>query len=88
MRTSRFSEEQIIKSLKEVEAGRTIAEVCRELGVSDATFYTWRRKYGGMEVSQAKKLKQMEDENRRLKQLLAEATLDNHALKAALAKNW
>jgi putative transposase len=88
MRTSRFSEEQIIKSLKEVEAGRTIPEICREMGISDATFYTWRRKYGGMEVSQAKKLKQMEDENRRLKQLLAEATLDNQALKAALAKNW
>lgn len=88
MRTSRFSEEQIIKSLKEVEAGRMIPEICREMGISDATFYTWRRKYGGMEVSQAKKLKQMEDENRRLKQLLAEATLDNQALKAALAKNW
>jgi putative transposase len=88
MRTSRFSEEKIIKSLKEVEAGRVIAVVCCDLGVRDATFYTWRRKYGGMEVSQAKKLKQMEDENRRLKQLLAEATLDNHALKAPLAKNW
>ena len=88
MKSSRFTEEQIIRAIKEVEVGRKVADICRELGITDQTFYNWRRKYGGMEVSQAKHLKQLEDENRRLKQLLAEATLDNHALKAALAKNW
>jgi putative transposase len=88
MKSSRFSEEQIIRAIKEVDAGRKVADVCRELGVTDQTMYNWRRKYGGMEVSQAKELKRLEDENRRLKMLLADATLDNQALKAALAKNW
>lgn len=88
MKSSRFTEEQIIRAIKEVDGGRKVPDVCRELGVTDQTLYNWRRKYGGMEVSQAKQLKQLEDENRRLKQLLAEATLDNHALKAALGKNW
>lgn len=88
MKSSRFTEEQIIRAIKAVDAGRKVADVCRELGVTDQTMYNWRRKYGGMEVSQAKQLKQLEDENRRLKQLLAEATLDNQALKAALGKNW
>lgn len=88
MKSSRFTEEQIIRAIKEVDGGRKVTDVCRELGVTDQTMYNWRRKYGGMEVSQAKQLKQLEDENRRLKQLLAEATLDNHALKAALSKNW
>ena len=88
MKSSRFSEEQIIRAIKEVDAGRKVADVCRELGVTDQTMYNWRRKYGGMEVSQAKQLKRLEDENRRLKMLLADATLDNQALKAALGKNW
>lgn len=88
MKSSRFTEEQIIRAIKEVDAGRKVADVCRELGVTDQTMYNWRRKYGGMEVSQAKQLKQLEDENRRLKLLLADATLDNQALKAALGKNW
>lgn len=88
MKSSRFTEEQIIRAIKEVEAGRKLTDVCRELGVTDQTLYNWRRKYGGMEVSQARQFKQLEDENRRLKQLLAEASLDNQALKAALAKNW
>ena len=65
-----------------------MSDVCRELGVTDQTMYNWRRKYGGLEVSQAKHLKQLEEENRRLKMLLGEATLDNQALKAALGKNW
>lgn len=88
MKSSRFTEEQIIRAIKEVDAGRKVADVCRELGVTDQTMYNWRRKYGGMEVSQAKQLKHLEDENRRLKLLLAEATLDNQALKAVVSKNW
>jgi putative transposase len=87
MRRSKFGEEQVIGILREHEAGATTAEVCRRHGISDATFYKWKAKYGGMEVSDAKKLKGLEDENRRLKKLLAEAMLDNAALKDLLGKN-
>ena len=87
MRRSRFSEEQIIGILREHEAGAATGEVCRHHGISDATFYKWKAKYGGMEVSDAKRLKGLEDENRRLKKLLAEAMLDNAALKDLLGKN-
>jgi putative transposase len=76
MRKSRFTEEQIIEALKEHAAGLSAAELCREYGVSDATFYKWRSRYGGMEISDARKLKALEDENRRLKKLLAESMLD------------
>lgn len=88
MKRSRFSEEQIIAILKEHEAGLSAAELCRKHGISDATFYKWRSKYGGMEISDAKKLKGLEDENRRLKKLLAEQMLDNATLKEMLGKNF
>ncbi len=88
MKRSRFSEEQIIGVLKEQEAGMPTAEVCRRHGVSPATFYKWKSKYGGLEVSEAKRLRALEDENGRLKRLLAEAMLDNPGLKDLLSKKW
>jgi putative transposase len=88
MKRSRFSEEQIIGILKEHRAGFSAAELCRKHGISDATFYNWRSKYGGMEVSDARKLKVLEEENRRLKKLLAEQVLDNATLKEMLGKNF
>jgi putative transposase len=88
VRRSRFSEEQIIGVLKEVEAGRRVSDLCREQGISEATFYRWKSKYSGMEVEDAKRLRQVEDENRRLKQLVADESLDIQALKAALGKKW
>jgi putative transposase len=83
-----WNEEQIIGILKQVEAGRTVAEVCREYGVGESTYYKWKSKYGGLEVNEARRLKALEDENSRLKRLLADAMLDNAALKDALSKNW
>lgn len=84
----RFTEEQIIRILKEAEAGLPIKELCRKYNISDVTFYTWRKKYGGMEVSDARRLKGLEQENAKLKKLLAESMLDNEALKAALNRKY
>jgi len=88
MKRSRFSEEQIIGILKEHQAGLSAADLCRKHGISDATFYNWRSKYGGMEASEAKRLKALEDENKRLKKLLAESMLDVATLKELLGKNF
>ncbi len=88
MKKVRYSEDQIIGVLKEAEAGIPIAELCRKHGISDVTYYNWKGKYGGMTVSDAKKLKQLEDENRRLKQIVADLSLDNQALKAVISKNF
>lgn len=84
----RFSEEQIIGLLKQQEAGATVAHLCREHNVSQATFYKWKAKFGGMNVSEAKRLKQLEDENAKLKRLVADQALDLVALKDLLSKNW
>ncbi len=88
MKRNRFSEEQIIRILKEQEAGVPVSELCRKHGVSDASIYKWKAKYGGMEVSEAKKLRALEDENAKLKRMLADAMLDNVALKDLLGKKW
>ena len=88
MSKKRYSEEQIIKVLKEAEAGTPVAELCRKYGVSEPTVYNWKAKYGGLEVSELRRLKALEDENRRLKHLVADLTLDNQALKAINSKNW
>ena len=88
MKRSRFTEEQIIGMLREHEAGVTTAEVCRKHGISDATFYKWKAKFGGMQISDARKLKALEEENCKLKKLLAESMLDAATLKEMLAKNF
>ena len=88
MKRSKFTEEQIVGILREQEAGEKTADVCRRHGVSAATFYAWKAKYGGMDVSDAKRLKALEEENGKLKRLLAEAMLDNTALKDLLGRKW
>jgi len=88
MRRSRFSEEQIVGALKQHEAGASTTELCRRLGISQETLYRWKRKYGGLEVSDARRLRALEEENRRLKRLVAEQALDVQALRDVLAKNF
>ncbi len=88
MKRSRFTEEQIIAILREQEAGVPVADLCRKHGVSSPTFYKWKAKYGGLDVSEARRLKALEDENAKLKRMLADAMLDNVALKDLLGKKW
>lgn len=88
MKKSRFTEEQIIAALKEHERGGAAAEISRRMGVTTHSFYRWKAKYGGMEVSQARRLRELEDENRRLKHIVAELTLDNRALKDVVSRKW
>ena len=88
MKPRRFTEEQIIGILKQAQAGMKIVDLCRTHGISDVTFYNWRSKYGGMEVSDAKRLKVLEDENKKLKQMLADTMLENRAIKDVLSKKW
>ncbi|SOB58239.1 Low calcium response locus protein S [Pseudodesulfovibrio profundus] len=86
MRKSRFSEYQIVKILKSVEGGRTVKDVCREHGISNATYYKWKSKYGGMEASDIQRMKDLEAENRKLKQMFADLSLENTALKDIIEK--
>jgi len=86
MERSRFTETQIIRILKEVEGGRTVKEVCRDYGMSDATYYSWKAKYGGMSASEIKRVRQLEQENRRLKHMYADMSLENRALKDVIEK--
>lgn len=88
MKKRKFTEEQIIKTLKEYESGRDVKDLCRELSVSTATIYNWRKKYHGMDASQLSRLKELEEENRKLKQMYADVSLDNIALKDVLSKKW
>jgi len=88
MKLSKFADEQILAMVKEGEAGRKVADLCRTHGITEQTYYRWKAKFGGMELSEMQRLKQVEDENRRLKQIVVEQTLDIQALKAVVANKW
>lgn len=88
MKTRKFSETQIVSILKQQDAGLKVADICREHGISQATFYKWRSKYGGMDASMLKRVKELEQENARLKKIYADVQLETHAMKEALAKKW
>lgn len=88
MKKHKHSESQIINAIKEHDAGKSVMDICRELGVHKATFYAWRKKYAGMEAQELKRLKELEDENRKLKHMYAELALDNKVLKDILSKKW
>lgn len=88
MKKSRFTETQIVHALKEYEAGKSVADICRELGINKQTFYNWQKKYGGMESQDLKRLKELEEENRKLKQMYAELAMDNKVLKDVISKKF
>jgi len=88
MRKSQFTEEQIVGILKRVETGQKVAEMCREQGISEGTYYRWKAQYGGLDTSHLRRLRHLEEENRKLKQIVADLTLDNVALKDVATKNW
>lgn len=88
MRSRRFTEEQILGALKEVDAGLPVKDMCRKMGIHQATFYNWKAKYSGFTVNEAKRLRILEDENRRLKHIVADLTLDNQAMKGIISKNF
>lgn len=88
MKQARFTESQIVAILKQQDSGQTVTQITREHGISEATFYNWRAKYGGMQISEVKRLKELEDENRRLKKMYAELSLQNEIIKEALSKKW